>query len=82
MQLLWLSWGLSHLMRADGSEREEGHVDEQLTVDASASAWFPDAENPLAEVASARETAVGDTALEPRRFGVIDHRAVCGLLME
>jgi hypothetical protein len=65
-----------------GSERKEGRVDEQLSVDASASTRVPGAKNPPAEVASARETVAGDAMLVPCRSGVVDHGAMCGMLME
>jgi hypothetical protein len=51
-------------------------------VDVSISTRVPDTKDPSAKVASAHDIVVDDAALEPRRCGVVDCGAVCGLLME
>jgi hypothetical protein len=73
---------VSAKVRVEGTECEKDHVDEQLMMNVSASALVPNTENAPAKVASTHVTVAGDVALVSHHSRVIDHGAVCGLLLE
>jgi hypothetical protein len=69
-------------VQAEGSERDKDQAEEELIMDASAFAAVPDAEDPLAKMASIRGTGAGEVVMAPHCSEDIGRNVVSGLLVE